>query len=140
MFKMKSKTIEISQYRIGKLLQEKGWGQSDLAQRIGVSPQTVQQWVSGKSTPKPKNLDKLSEVTGLPVHWFLMDINPNEKADPVILKEGDELTPRQKILLDLFEALPSSDADEIMTTLEEKKRYNDILFEELASKRGLKKA
>ncbi|WP_145517370.1 helix-turn-helix domain-containing protein [Yersinia mollaretii] len=137
---MKNKTVEISRFRIAKLLQEKGWGQSDLAHRIGVKAQTVQQWVSGKSTPKPANLDKLSEVTGFPVHWFLMDKDADENMGPIIRREIDGLTSRQRILLELFEQLPNSDADEIMETLEEKKRHNDKLFEELASKRGLKKA
>ncbi|EOI6872143.1 helix-turn-helix domain-containing protein [Yersinia enterocolitica] len=137
---MKSKTVEISQFRIAKLLQEKGWGQSDLAQKIGVSAQTVQQWVSGKSTPKPANLDKLSEITGFPVHWFLMDKDADENMELIIYKENDGLTTRQRILLELFEQLPNSDANEIMKTLEEKKRHNDKLFEELASKRGLKNA
>ncbi|MBN6378500.1 helix-turn-helix transcriptional regulator, partial [Escherichia coli] len=36
--------LEVSMYRISKLLQETGWSQAELARRIGVTQQTVQQW------------------------------------------------------------------------------------------------
>ncbi|WP_145561120.1 helix-turn-helix domain-containing protein [Yersinia mollaretii] len=136
---MKNKTVEISRFRIAKLLQDKGWGQSDLAQKIGVKAQTVQQWVSGKSTPKPANLDKLSEVTGFPVYWFLMDKDVNEDLEPIIRREIIGLTTRQRILLERFEQLADIDADEIIEIIEVQKRYNDKLLEELVFKRGLKK-
>lgn len=50
------------------------------------------------------------------------------------------LTPRQKILLELFEELPDSEADNLLKTLEEKKQYYDHLYRELDNKRKSNKA
>ncbi|MDR0703202.1 MAG: helix-turn-helix domain-containing protein [Azoarcus sp.] len=48
--------------RIAELLQAKNGGnQSELARYVGVSPQAVQQWVAGETTPRGKNLVKLAD-------------------------------------------------------------------------------
>lgn len=39
-----------------------GYSLSELARRVGVSPQAVQQWEFGKTSPKGNNLRKLSQV------------------------------------------------------------------------------
>ncbi|CNH56682.1 LexA family transcriptional regulator [Yersinia intermedia] len=67
----KSKNMA-SATRISQLLAEKGWNQSDLARRLSVTPQSVQFWVSGKTSPRGKSLAALSAVSGYPEHWFLM--------------------------------------------------------------------
>lgn len=40
--------------------------QSQLAERVGVSPQAVQQWESGATQPRGKRLNKIAEVLKLP--------------------------------------------------------------------------
>lgn len=62
-----------SAMRVTQLLDENGWNQSELARLLGVSPQSVQFWVSGKTAPRGKNLSALSRISGYPEHWFLMD-------------------------------------------------------------------
>ena len=48
--------------RIEKLLQAKNGGnQSELARFVGVTPQAVQQWISGDTAPKGKNLEKVAD-------------------------------------------------------------------------------
>ncbi len=48
--------------RIKELLDIKNGGnQSALADYIGVSPQAVQQWIAGNTSPKGKNLKKAAE-------------------------------------------------------------------------------
>jgi len=48
--------------RIKELLDIKNGGnQSALAKHVGVSPQAVQQWVAGETSPKGKNLEKAAE-------------------------------------------------------------------------------
>lgn len=59
--------------RIKQVLAENGWSQSDLARRLGVSPQSVQYWTSGKTSPRGKSLSGLSRATGHPEHWFFME-------------------------------------------------------------------
>lgn len=52
--------------RIADLLQAKNGGnQSELARYVGVSPQAVQQWISGETSPRGKNLTKLAEFLGV---------------------------------------------------------------------------
>lgn len=70
---MKKNPNETSAARISQVLTENGWSQSDLARRIGVRPQSVQFWVSGKTAPSGTNLSALASVSGYPEHWFLMD-------------------------------------------------------------------
>ena len=49
----------IARYRTGL-----GWSQVDLAERIGVHPNTVLAWEKG-ARPRPKQLAKLAEVLGI---------------------------------------------------------------------------
>ncbi|EPI5095236.1 helix-turn-helix domain-containing protein, partial [Escherichia coli] len=95
--------LEVSMYRISKLLQETGWSQAELARRIGVTQQTVQQWVSGKATPKASSLDKLVEVSGHPLHWFLL---PPEECEQIFTPDTMKIGPRQRELLQAFSAFP----------------------------------
>lgn len=77
---MKKNTHSISAERIAQVLTENGWSQSELARRLGVTPQSVQYWVSGKNTPAGKRLQALSTLSGYPEYWFFMPIKA-ESAD-----------------------------------------------------------
>lgn len=74
------KTYTNSSARIIKLLKDKDWSQTDLAKKLDISPQAVQQWVKGLSSPKGKNLAKLSEITKLPQHWFFIEEEPTNTS------------------------------------------------------------
>ncbi|OSN05943.1 hypothetical protein AU512_12845 [Lonsdalea iberica] len=66
--------------RIAQLLTEKGWNQSILARKLKISPQAVQGWVSGKTAPRGAHLEKLSQVSGYPEHWFFMSREDDERT------------------------------------------------------------
>lgn len=51
--------------RIAELLAKTGKNQSELARAVGVSPQAVQQWISGVSSPRGKNLRMAAEFLGV---------------------------------------------------------------------------
>lgn len=52
--------------RIERLLEARNNGnQSELARFVGVSPQAVQQWIAGETSPRGKNLEKASEFLGV---------------------------------------------------------------------------
>lgn len=68
---MKKNPNEVSATRISQILTERNWSQSELARRLGISPQSVQFWVSGKTAPRGNNLTALSKISGYPEHWFL---------------------------------------------------------------------
>ena len=50
-----------------ELLKSRGLKQNWLAQKIGVSNVTVSNWSSGKSMPKKKHLQKISELLDVPI-------------------------------------------------------------------------
>lgn len=48
--------------RLERLLGEKNGGnQSELARFVGVSPQAVQQWIAGETSPRGKNLERAAD-------------------------------------------------------------------------------
>ena len=50
---------------IRQLREEQGWSQFDLALKVGVRPETVYQWETGRAMPKVLQLRKLAEIFGL---------------------------------------------------------------------------
>lgn len=56
-----------------------GGSQSDLAKKMGVSPQAVQQWVANGFIP-PKRCRRVSEVTKLPLSRLLAAYEAAEKT------------------------------------------------------------
>ena len=50
---------------IRELRQERGWTQFDLAIEVGVHPQAVYLWESGRRTPLVPQMRKLGELFGL---------------------------------------------------------------------------
>lgn len=44
-----------------------GLNQSELARRLGITPQSVQAWESGRSIPRPSLLGDISGITGIPL-------------------------------------------------------------------------
>lgn len=116
------KAIEISMYRLSRLLKETGWSQTELARRVGVTQQTVQQWVNGKSTPKPTSIDKLVEVTGHPPYWFML---PPDEGDQVVTPDAMKLGPMQLDLLKTFNAFPEEDQQQMLYEMKERKETMD---------------
>ncbi|QZG76894.1 helix-turn-helix domain-containing protein [Klebsiella michiganensis] len=116
------KAIEISMYRLSRLLKETGWSQAELARRIGVTQQTVQQWVNGKSTPKPASIDSLVKVTGHPPYWFML---PPDEGDQVVTPDAMKLGPMQLDLLKTFNAFPEEDQQQMLSEMKDRKETMD---------------
>lgn len=130
------KAIEISMYRLSRLLKETGWSQTELARRVGVTQQTVQQWVNGKSTPKPTSIDKLVEVTGHPPYWFML---PPDEGDQVVTPDAMKLGPMQLDLLKTFNAFPEEDQQKMLYEMKEQKESMDkTVARWLAAQKGNK--
>ncbi|HGJ5883623.1 helix-turn-helix domain-containing protein [Arsenophonus sp.] len=134
---MKDQKSINSSLRIIQVLKKNGWSQSDLARRLSISPQAIQQWVKGISSPRGTNLKKLSEITGFPPHWFFMD-EAEEKASHSNVIKSAKLSEQHRILIELFEKLPESEKNLLIDSLHEKQRHYDKLLEELAKARGKK--
>lgn len=50
---------------IAEARRKAGLNQSELARKLGVTPQSVQAWESGKSTPRPTMMKKISKELGM---------------------------------------------------------------------------
>lgn len=111
---MKMKTLEVTAYRIKRLLQETGWSQKDLGQKIGVSQQTVQRWAAGVVSPNPDNLDKLTEVTGHPPHWFMLAPD----ARDMVGSDNESLTAEEQRLVELYREFPEVESKNMLLVFE----------------------
>lgn len=56
---------------IGLYLQEKGMTQKQLAQKIGVSPSRINDYISGRSEPSLKNAGLLCRILDIPPYVML---------------------------------------------------------------------
>lgn len=59
--------------KIRKLIEEKGMTHQEIADAIGVSRQTISNWVSGNKTPRMDKFDKICEVLGVERGAILSD-------------------------------------------------------------------
>jgi transcriptional regulator with XRE-family HTH domain len=128
------KTLEVTAYRIKMLLAETGWGQAELGRKVGVSQQTVQRWSTGKVSPNPDNLDRLSAVTGHPSYWFML---PPDEGDQVITPNSMKIGPKQIELLRTFDAFPEEDQEKMLQEMKDERERKEKEAERwLAAKKG----
>lgn len=60
--------------------------QSDLARALGVTPQSVSNWVNGQSKPAPENMRRIEDLLGIPMR----DWTEPEESSPVATTADDE--------------------------------------------------
>lgn len=121
--------------RIRTSRDKKGWNQSDLARAIGVTPQTVQQWENGKTSPRNKKIDALAQALGVSADWLLTgrDMTPSL---PDATNDEEGLSPREKIIIELIRDLTSDQQTDVVRSLEAQKQQNDKIWEQLSRVRG----
>ncbi|MBX7274589.1 helix-turn-helix domain-containing protein [Pseudomonas sp. ERGC3:01] len=56
---------------IAEAREKQGLNQSELARMLGVTPQAVQAWESGRSLPRPKKLVEIARALKIPSHRLL---------------------------------------------------------------------
>ena len=106
---MNTDTHQIFAYRFNQAIADHGWNLSDLARRVGVTPQAVQKWAKGASIPRGKKLKLLAEVTGKPEHWYFM--TPDTDDPELVAKLGipKKLDVTEEALLAIFDQLPEAE-------------------------------
>lgn len=57
--------------RIANARKAKGWAQEELAQRLGVTLDSIVRWETEQLTPRANKLVKLSGVLGVPIMWLV---------------------------------------------------------------------
>lgn len=110
--------------------------QSQLAERVGVSPQAVQQWESGATQPRGKRLNKIAEVLKLPpalMHFGMPMPQPGRVAEttPAAYEPGKATSGKSpkgtvetpvsgrealiKEVVDAMRRMPDEDASRLVT-------------------------
>ena len=84
-----------SKNRIAEHRDRRGWGVEDLAERLGVSRQTVWKLETGRMQLTPRYLADLATVFGLPQAAFLAD--SFGLADTTTGNYGDQEDPQRKV-------------------------------------------
>ena len=67
---------------IRELRREKGLSQEQLAERTGLSRQTIYKWESGQAAPDLENLQTLAGALGTTVSRLLGEAPPPSRPDP----------------------------------------------------------
>lgn len=106
---------------------------AQVAEVFGVKPPSVYDWYAHGRIHK-KHYPTLVEWSGKPIEWWLDFPTESIKTEQQAADYAGE-DPRHKILLELFEGLPSKEQTELIRSLTEKKQYYDTLIEDLMSKR-----
>ncbi len=126
--------------RIKRFREQLGLSQAALAERCGWSSQSrIGNYESGSRNVSAD--DAVILANALDVTPAELMFGPTDCASaPMHCPTEAQLTPRQKVLLELFDELPDSEADLLLKNLEEKKQHYNQLLEELLHKRKQKKA
>lgn len=131
--------------RINSRMLELEMTQEQLAKRIRISQAAVQKITSGK-TVQPRKLLEISQILKVTPEWLMYgdEIKPELKNIPNVVESptasyehkliSEKPTPREKIFLDLINALPSIEQDKLLRELEEKERYFKAVYEDMKRK------
>ena len=88
--------------RIESARKRAGLSQAQLARRMGIERQSVQQWEHGETAPRQSRLTKLAQVLGVEAQWLLMGETDGQIEDV----ELGILSFEERKLLKLFRQLP----------------------------------
>lgn len=105
-----------------------------IAEMFGVKPPSVYDWYEHGRIHK-KHYPAMVAMSGKSIEWWL-DISKKKDFTGEEVPSCNEADHRHKILLDLFDALPSSEQEDLIRTLTEKKQHYDALIDELLSRRS----
>ena len=85
--------------KIIELRKQNGWSQEELADKLGVSRQSISKWEGAQSIPDLNRIIKMSEIFGISTDYLLKDDAEEEAADlPQIYDETAE--PVHKVSLE----------------------------------------
>ena len=131
---------EFRRKQLIKIRDEKCDGKAvNVARKIGREPSYVSRMLypegkKGKKRIADDMVEIIEESFGLPRGW--MDGIVSSSTNTTSNYETRVLTPRQRIFLDLLDELPESETDNLLKTLEEKKQYYNMIYEEISKKKA----
>ncbi|MBZ4486265.1 helix-turn-helix domain-containing protein [Microbacterium sp. cx-55] len=68
--------------RIRRAMRVSGLGTGDLADALEVSRNTVTNWISGRTAPRPRDLKAIALRTGFPFAWLETGEAPHDGGTP----------------------------------------------------------
>jgi transcriptional regulator with XRE-family HTH domain len=105
--------------RIYQARKEKGLSLEQLAEKVGVRWQSVQNWENGQSAPKRTRIAAVEKALEKPSGWLML--GEQSEAKPKEKKVLHQLTPREKALIELYNSLSTNQQEEFFKTLSSKK-------------------
>lgn len=77
--------------KIVELRKKMNWSQEELAEKLGVSRQSVSKWESAQSIPDMDKIVKMSTLFSVSTDYLLKDDYKIDKEEPLISESGSEL-------------------------------------------------
>lgn len=97
-----------------RYIAESGKTQKEIADIIGVSAPTLNEWVSGKKFPRIDKIQKLADYFGI-LKSDLIEEKSEEQEKPAI---DDGLTESQRKLIDFAKGLSGDQADKVLQLMQ----------------------
>lgn len=94
---------------IAEARKRSGLNQSELARRLGIRPQSVQQWEKGTATPKLDRLTAIAQVLGVSLESLT-----GQEPIPVVKEETVDSDPDDIIKIPRFNAIASMGAGDVV--------------------------
>lgn len=113
---------------IKRLRESRGMSQYALANLIGVSQQSIDQWERGKSAPRKKNMDKLATLFHVTPNDLFGIYEQNDK-DSLLIREPSKLCSEEhRNLLAKYNGASSDVKNVINAILDNKDNLRDIIL------------
>lgn len=115
---------------LSRLIEERNLKQAEIAEYIGVSPQTFNTWVKGIAFPRMGKVQKIADFFNVPKSYLIEEHPDNEPTyyiKPEAAEAAKELYERDELRV-LFDAARDVSAEDI--------RYVATLLEKLKQKEG----
>ena len=117
--------------RINGILAEKGISKRDFYQNCGITSASYSQWNTGKTIPRMKNLEIISEYLGTTTDYLLTGLGDKEKTPALKDKHNQqpELDDEQLKVAYFRGADPSLTKEDLDAMWEDAKNFRDFILE-----------
>lgn len=112
---IKNSTTSLRLQEIMKLREMK---QADLARKTGISRGAISNYVLGRYEPKSDIINTLAMVLNCSEMWLWGYDVPMQRNDNAVSSIMVELTPGEKMLLDMFKQIPESKQETVLRMIE----------------------
>ncbi len=130
--------------RINKIIADSGLNQSEIARKVGTSPQAIRKWQSGESTGiKGENLIQLAKIGHTTMEWIQTGKIPrssavNENQAAYYIDPMTQLSPTMQAITKLIQEYESQGIEVPTDILEEFKAYLKIRLSGLVASQSQK--